>query len=70
MIVDSTNVELTTEAQLLPSTCCVQYGDCLTHLSNMADNQVSYTITSPPYNVGTVKGKSKYQNTKDNYTQD
>jgi len=36
----------------------------------MDDNEVSYTITSPPYNVGTVKGKSKYQNTKDNYTQD
>ena len=66
----SNNVDISTSAQLLPMQCCVQYGDCLTHLSNMADNEVSYTITSPPYNVGTVKGKSKYQNTKDNYTQD
>jgi DNA modification methylase len=70
MIVESTNVQNTTNALLLQNPCCVQYGDCLTHLSNMADNEVSYTITSPPYNVGTVKGKSKYQNTKDNYTQD
>lgn len=51
----SNNVDVSTSAQLLPMQCCVQYGDCLTHLSNMDDNEVSYTITSPPYNVGTVK---------------
>ena len=66
----SNNVEFGTSAQLLPMQCCVQYGDCLEHLSNMSDDFVDYTITSPPYNVGTVKGKSKYQNTKDNYTQE
>ena len=66
----SNNVEFGMSAQLLPMQCCVQYGDCLEHLSNMNDNFVDYTITSPPYNVGTVKGKSKYQNTRDNYTQD
>jgi len=35
----------------------------------MESDSVDYTITSPPYNLGTVKGKSKYQNTRDNYTQ-
>lgn len=44
--------------------------DCLIGMSEMESNSVAYTITSPPYNLGTVKGKSKYQNTKDNYTQD
>jgi len=49
--------------------CCVQYGDCRDFLSDMESDSVDYTITSPPYNLGTVKGKSKYQNTRDNYTQ-
>jgi len=67
----SNNVDISRSAQLLPMQCCLRYGDCLTYLSNMADNEVSYTITSPPYNVGVaVNGKSKYKNIKDNYTQD
>ena len=56
----SNNVEFGTSAQLLPMQCCVQYGDCLDHLSNMSDDFVDYTITSPPYNVGTVKAKSNF----------
>lgn len=47
----------------------IYLGDCLTHLSELQTDSVNYTITSPPYNVGTVKGKTKYQNTKDNYSQ-
>lgn len=47
----------------------IHLGDCLKHLIELKSNSVDYTITSPPYNLGTVKGKSKYQNTKDNYSQ-
>lgn len=45
------------------------FGDCYEYLVELKDNSVDYTITSPPYNVNTVKGKTKYSHSKDNLSQ-
>jgi site-specific DNA-methyltransferase (adenine-specific) len=45
------------------------FGDCYEYLIDLPENYVDYTITSPPYNANTVKGKTKYLNLNDNLSQ-